>query len=433
MLFLQTIKNNFKFFSLAIFVFFISCAVQAQDLQNQDSTLINKIEDATKSESVKKNNDVKKITKKLVKSSKKKSKKSKKKNKIVKKRIIKKVSLVKKNIEKKVEEAPVSKAKEQIKIDESLEKYKNGELNNFQEIDGQYLIESELKNNCDLITAEECFRADKFFQEPYFHYTTLSIFNQKVVAEQFFEDEGRIRDKVFLKVRDGEYLIFTKNNNKIFLVVKNGIANELVVLNGDLSKETKIINKCQYADKLLSFHRLYKTKELEEKTLFYSDEKNFKGLIETTIFSEKYQPKDLYATIKIPNKEVRPIQNLNLCKNGDNIQAIERDFTKNECDKKLRCTMKTLANYGSEGFEVNDKTFSFDDFNKNNNLINFNQEQANGLIQEVAKLSSEDKNFLKSRCFNDKNIDIINCSIYEKCNDSLVVEACEVSFFDNLF
>ena len=254
-----------------------------------------------------------------------------------------------------------------------------------------------------------------------------------MVAEQFFEGEGRVRDKVFLKVSDGEYLIYTKNNNKIFLVVKNGIANELVVLNGDLSKETKIVNKCQYADKLLAFHRLYNTKEHEEKTLFYNDEKNFKGLIETTIFSEKYQPKDLYATMKIPNKEIRPIQNLNLCKNGDKIQAIERDFTKNECDKKLRCTMQTLANYGSEGFEINNKNFSYDDFNKKNNLINLNQEQANGLIQEVAKLSVEDKNFLKSRCFNDKNIDIINCSIYEKCNDSLVVEACEVSFFDNLF
>ena len=33
--------------------------------------------------------------------------------------------------------------------------------------------------------------------------------------------------------------------------------------------------------------------------------------------------------------------------------------------------------------------------------------------------------------FNDKNIDLINCSIYEKCQDYLVVEACEVNYFYN--
>jgi hypothetical protein len=152
-------------------------------------------------------------------------------------------------------------------------------------------------------------------------------------------------------------------------------------------------------------------------------------LIEATIFTEKYQPKTLYSISKLPNKEMRPTQNLNLCKVNDNLQAIERDFSKKECAKKIKCTMEMLEGYGSEGFSVGDKNFSFDDFTKNINEINLNKDQAGGLLEEVSKLSGEDKNLLKSQCFNDKNIDLINCSNYEKCQDYLTVEACEVNYF----
>ena len=94
--------------------------------------------------------------------------------------------------------------------------------------------------------------------------------------------------------------------------------------------------------------------------------------------------------------------------------------------------MKTLEGYGSEGFSVGDKNFSFDDFTKNINEINLSKEQAGGLLEEVSKLSGEDKKLLKSRCFNDKNIDLIGCSAYEKCQDYLTVEACNVDFFYEL-
>ena len=437
------IKKNFKFFTLTLFVFFVSCAVRAQDdLKQAVNSIIPaekniKIEEVSlpKTDSIINDKKVKvqikspkKSTKKLVKKSKKKKKKI---HKIIRKRIIKKVYVIKNDEVKKPEELLAIKPIEKIEIDESLEKYKKGELNNFQEVGGEYLIEAELRDNCDRATAGECFRSDKFFQEPYFHYTTLSIFNQKVIAEQFFEGEGRARDKVFMRVKDGEYLVYTKNKNKIFLVVKNGLANELIVLNGDLEKESKITSKCQYADKLLAFHRLYKTNEQRENIFYYSDPKNFKGVVEATIFSEKYQPKTLYSISKLPNKEMRPTQNLNLCKIGENLQAIERDFTKNECSKKIKCTMKTLEGYGSEGFSAGDKIYSFDDFNKNNHEININKEQATGLIEEVSKLSSEDKNLLKLHCFNDKNIDIITCSNHERCQDYLAVEACEVNYFDD--
>ena len=93
--------------------------------------------------------------------------------------------------------------------------------------------------------------------------------------------------------------------------------------------------------------------------------------------------------------------------------------------------METLAGYGSEGFSVKDRNYAFDDFDKNKIMISLSREQAIGLAEEVAKLSAEDKNLLKSKCFNDKNIDLINCSIFEKCQDHLIVEACEVNYFYN--
>jgi hypothetical protein len=477
----QIIKNNFKFLSLTFFVFFISCAVEAQNPKSiilpeenmkVENLIAQKLEEASSAKqdsssaiaesSIEENNSKNKVQKsaKISKKTKKKSPKISKKNKKkprknTQKRIIKKVKITKnvhqKNTKKNIQSKTAkSKSEQKLKIekdtisnivipkieekeiaDESLEKYKKGESSNSQEIDGDYIIESELKENCDRAVAGECFRADKFFQESYFHYTILNIFNKKVIAEQFFEGEGRATDKVFLKVSDGEYLLFTKNKNKIFLVVKNGLVEELVVLDGDLSKESKITSKCQYADKLLAFHRLYQTKEYNEENIFYSDKKNFKGIIEATIFSENNKPKMLYSTFKTPNKAIRAVQNLNLCKSNDSIQAIERDFTKGECDRKYRCTMETLAGYGSEGFSVKDRNYAFDDFDKNKIMISLSREHATGLLEEVAKLSAEDKNLLKSKCFNDKNIDLANCSIYEKCQDHLIVEACEVNYFYN--
>lgn len=421
-------------------MFFISCALNAQDDLKQTVNSIIQGEKDIKSEAISelktdstiKSGEAKeqiKTPKKIIKKSKKKKKKI---HKIIRKRIIKKVYVIKKDTIKKPEETLSTKELEKNEIDESLEKYKKGELNNFEEIEGEYLIEAELKDNCDRATSGQCYRGDKFFQEPYFHYTILTIFDQKVIAEQFFEGEGRATDKVFMRVKDGEYLVYTKNKNKIFMVVKNGIANELVVLNGNLEKESKITNKCQYADKLLAFHRLYRTNEQIESTIYYSDPKNYKGLIEATIFTEKYQPKTLYSTLKIPNKEIRPMQNLNLCKLGDNIQAIEREYTKKECGKKIKCTMETLEGYGSEGFSAGDKNYSYNDLYKKNVELNLNNEETKGLLEEVSKLSGEDKKILKSRCFNDKNIDLIDCSAYEKCEDYLAVEACNVDFFYEL-
>ncbi|NCA28954.1 MAG: hypothetical protein EBS92_06785 [Proteobacteria bacterium] len=419
-----------KNFFLMIFIFFISCAINAQNVSGSvESVDLNPVDSKIESKKNTTNNKPKQK-----KSSRKKTKKIllKKSNKTVGKKIVKRVYLNKNNTQK-LEDVSKDEVEKSVNIDEDLENFKNNQSKNYQEVGGNYLIEVELKDNCDRLTGLECFRGDSFFQEPYFHYTILTIFDRKVMAEQYFE--GAKKDKIFLKVKDGEFLLYSKNNNKIFIVVKNGLVNDLIVLKGDLSNETKIENKCQYVDKLHAYHELYKTNEINEKTFFYSDKTNFKGLIEGKIFVEKYQPKVFYTIFKTPNKEYRPIQNLNLCKIGDNIEAIERDFTKKQCNKKFKCIMQTLENYGSEGFLVKDQNLLYSDFYRadtNDGDINLNSQEIAGLKDEINKLSVEDKKNLKSRCFNDKNIDLMGCSKHEKCDDYLVVEGCEVGFYFDL-
>jgi len=439
MLFLKITKKNLKFLSLTFFVFFISCVTSAQDMQNQISPLLNLPENSTKlpldssekNQTVIEKNQVEKNFKHVEKNKNKVKKKKKKIRRIIKKRIIKRIYVINNQNEKKVDKTPVLKAEEATKTDEDLDKYDGDSLDKYPQIDGEYIIESELKENCDKIMAEQCFRRDKFFQEPYFHYTVISIFKQKVIAQQFFEGDGRARDKVFLRVNDGGYLLYTKNKNKVFLIVKNGLVEKFVLIEGDLANEYKITNKCQYADKLLAFHRLYQTNEIKENTIYYSDAKNFKGLIEATIFSEKNQSENFYSIFKIPNQEIRSIQNLNLCKRAENVIAIEKELTKKECNAKIKCTMSTLESYGSEGFETENNNYTYEKFLKDQENIFLDPEQSKGLMNEVSKLSLEDKNFLGSKCFKNKNIDFINCSKLEKCQDYLEIEGCEVQFYND--
>ncbi|MBM3590587.1 MAG: hypothetical protein FJX30_04360 [Alphaproteobacteria bacterium] len=417
-------KNLF----LTIFIFFVSCSVNAQNVSNSVESE-NLIPVESKKNTIKNQIQQKKsFRKKSQKFSQKKSKKtlSKKSKKTIGKKIVKRV-YPNKNDTQKLEDVSKNESEKSLNVDEDLKNLKNNNGQNYQEVAGNYLIEAELKDNCDRLTGSECFRGDSFFQEPYFHYTLLTIFNHKVIAEQYFE--GAKKDKVFLKVQDGEFLLYSKNNNKIFVVIKNGLVNELMVLKGDLNNEVKIENKCQYVDKLYAYHALYKTNEIDEKNFLYSDKANFKGLIEGKIFVEKYQPKVFYTIFKTPNKEYRPIQNLNLCKMGEDIEAIERDFTKKQCNKKIKCTMQILENYGSEGFSVKDQNYLFSEYYSADKNLNLNTLQINGLIDETNKLGTEDKKNLKSRCFNDKNIDLISCSKSEKCNDYLEVERCEVNYY----
>ena len=443
MQFYQIIRNILNFCSLSFFLFFISCVAMAQEPLSQiinselnkinnekiitnDSTLKTK---ETEVESNKKIAVSKKINSKTNKNIvKKKSKKTPKKVKrIIRKKIIKKVYI---NKEEPTDSIGIETEKSTNILEEQNEPAEFIKKNNLiksYNIDNDFLLEIEIKENCEKIFGESCFRSDKFFQEPYFHYTIISIFQKKIIAEQYFE--GGEFDKKFLKIEDGEYFFTTKNNNKILAVIRNGLVNQLILVDGNIESENKINSKCQYADKLLAFYRLNKPNEITENSVFFLDKKNYKGLVEATIYYEKIDPQTFYSTIKIPNKEIKIIQEINLCKKNDKIEAIERDFTKSECSKKFLCTMQTLETYGSDGISTREQNYSYDDFYKFDQQINLEPNQLGGLIDEVNKLSAEDKKDLKKRCFNDKNIDLINCSISEQCEDYLSVSGCEVEYY----
>lgn len=432
---LKVLKKIINQTSLIIFIFFISCAVRAEDksiIINEKKTEVVEEKKAEvveeKKETKKPNPEIVKPSKSVKSSAKSKNKSSKKTKtkKIIRKKIIKKIYVEKTPQANEKAENIVEIKKEEPKILPVIEKPSEDDI----EISSEYYIQSELKDNCDKLTAGECFRADKFFGEAYHHYSLLTIFDNKAVIEQYYEGNGKNKD--FIKVANGDFLINSKKNNKIFISIKNGIVAELFLLKGDLSIEEKVESDCQITDKLLAFYRLYKPNEYKEMSVFVKNPENFKGLVETIIFTPKYQPNIFYANIQQDKEANKIINNLNICKIGDELEGLSRDFTKSQCNRKFRCTMENLEKYGSEGFMTKDREFPYYEFYRYNKIISLNKNQIDGLMGEVAKLSREDKELLKRECFDDKNIDLMSCAKSEKCDDYLVVENCEVKyFFDN--
>jgi hypothetical protein len=226
----QIYKKFFNFSSLAIFIFFISCGVKAQEPSQRITDIP---QTAEKNINISQNNTKNKKTnkKKSIKKASKKNTKTKKIiRKIVRKKIIKKIYVIKEqpSEENKINEQ-ISDSNEVKEAIEIAKKHKS--IKSFN-IDNDYLLEIELKENCQKTLGNDCFRADKFFQEPYFHYTLLTIFQQKIIGEQYYEG-GKI-DKEFIKINDGEYIFTTKNNNRILAIVRKGIINELMLIEGDL-------------------------------------------------------------------------------------------------------------------------------------------------------------------------------------------------------
>jgi len=421
---LKILKKILNKTSLIILIYFISCAVRAEEksvmVEEKKPELVEVKDGPPKGVEA-----IKESVKPVVKSNKKTKKTAKKTKtkKIIRKKIIKKIYVEKKPEPAVEKEQIIEVKKEEPKITPAITKPNEDDI----EISSEYYIQSELKDNCDRLTNGECFRADKFFGEPYHHYSLLTIFDNKAVIEQYFEGNGK--NKEFIRVANGDFLINSKKNNKIFISVKNGIVAELFLLKGDLTIEEKVESECQISDKLLAFYRLYKPTEYKEMSVFVKNAENFKGLLETIIFTQKYQPNIYYANIQQDKEANKIISNINICKIGEELGGLSRDFTKSQCDRKFRCTMKNLEKYGSEGFMAKDREFSFYELYRNNKIVSLNKDQIEGLLGEVAKLSREDKDLLKRECFNDKNIDLISCSKAEKCDDYLVVENCEVKYF----
>ena len=295
-----------------------------------------------------------------------------------------------------------------------------------------YLLNIELKENCKKTINEDCVRSDNLLQDPYYHQTKLSIFYGKIIAEQYFENYKI--DKKFFLINDGEYIFKTTNDTKIKVTTKNSYVIELEILDGDLKNEMRIANKCQYIDKFYAFNKLNHNSEFNEKTIYYLDEEKFNGLIELKLFNEKKHPSNLYSLVKTANKEFRVLQNLNLCKIKDDIVVRKRNDTYAECKRKFNCISGLIglsADDSSITQQSSDNTADLITVNKQNDLA---ENSANKLYEVIAdeinnSNNKELKDLIQKRCFNDKNIDILECSKQERCKDYVVINQCEVEEF----
>jgi len=343
-------------------------------------------------------------------------------------------------------------------------KFKRISRNNIL-IPSNYLLEASLSKDCDKMTNTECFRKDSFFGDPYFHKTTIFIFNNKIVAEQFFNNENSDIDKNFIKIVDGSYVVNTNSGNKISFNVKNGIVENLILVSGKIAKEKLITSKCILAEKTYGFYTAYNNNDYFKKAISFKDDNNFTGLYEAVIFSEQKDQSEivqseLMAIFKKGNKAPFSIEKINICKKIDDQIYRFRKYSKKECDKKYQdllakdLTDEKSKNISSQDLkEIVEKNLSQPtkagiDSNQsiiinNSDLENVKSNQANidsnlinnSDLQTIKDMVINQQQDLKNiyKLSKEQEEDLIQCSQLELCEDFLEINSCEVKVFENFF
>ncbi len=197
-----------------------------------------------------------------------------------------------------------------------------------QSIEPSYLLQITVaENDCEKILGENCFFRDKLFSEPYLHETRLTIFLNKIFATQHFKDKT-----IAAQVKDGKHSLLSDNNNLISFNTKNGIISDLMLVKGDLTKESINISKCNKSKILYNFYQTHnKGAAILTKSGLYRDEYNFNGLNEYILFSEETNQSEIMAITKDAEQKITAIQNIRLCKikNSDTLNV--RHLTIDEC------------------------------------------------------------------------------------------------------
>jgi len=309
-------------------------------------------------------------------------------------------------------------------IANSIANYQSEMIDFSKNLPFNYIIEVELNENCFDILGIECNKSDKFLEDEYFHPTSLFIFQNKVIAIQYYKNPNF--SKKYYKVRDGNYNLVTKNGNKINIQTKNGILNGSILQEGNIDNESLISSKCDYSEKLLAFHNLYKIDDVKKQIVYYSYGNRAHGLVELSIFTTKFEPQNYYAVIKLPSSLEKPVQNLNLCKMKDNEALIDRNFTKSECMRKFRCIEKKQRSEQENQYynDVHANNFSYFDSYKFSKFMDIDPKDKAPIKDEQLQ-----ENLLsKENCFDDKNVDARECSVSQDCDDYIVIENCEVNY-----
>jgi hypothetical protein len=206
----------------------------------------------------------------------------------------------------------------------------------YLDVSDDYFLEFDLsKKECDEIIDEdlECFRRDFSRDNPYYHKTTLKIYNKKIVIEQFFKNSEFKTDRIFLKAKNGTFRLKTNKKTFISFTAEGGKILELKWLNGLLSKENKNPSNCVLNEFLYAYYQTYDKTRLLTKNIFYKNPDNFKGVKELIIFRSKaqFENSPSMALHNLSLKSQNSVVNIDICKIEDEEEFIERSIGEKEC------------------------------------------------------------------------------------------------------
>lgn len=304
--------------------------------------------------------------------------------------------IAKKKTRKKIKKTIAKPSKKNIA--KELNKLKSKEVvkKNFitesgRNISSDYFLKIIPKKSCDNLTNTECFRRDRKNEEPYFHKTHVSIFNNRIVAEQFFNSNNSNK-RIFLKVNNGDYQLKTTNDNLISFTVKNGLVSDLVLVSGNLNREVIMASKCQFAEKYYGYYLAYNQHPKISETSYFSNKNNFNGIRNLVLFSnieniDELTLQDIMAVEIESYNNISSIENLNLCKRAKSDILDVRPVSKMECRKRQECLI----------------------------LLNSNPDFKDKIIDESCL-----------GYFDSKREDFTSCSQQDDCEDYAVIKNCEV-------
>lgn len=201
------------------------------------------------------------------------------------------------------------------------------------------------QNDCGKFVAGECFRRDHARDEPYYHETRITIFRNRIFAEQFFKRDSLAADKMFLPVKDGFYQITRLNKNLILFHVKDGQVSDLKLLQGDVDNEKEARSKCDVTSAIYGFYQAYKKPLIVDQYGLYKDEFSFDGLKEFMTFIEATNPEKIMAMTKNPNQVATAIDDINLCKMPNSETYLVRHFSGDECKKITEDNIAECSKY----------------------------------------------------------------------------------------
>lgn len=304
--------------------------------------------------------------------------------------------IVKKPTKKKNKKTPTKpKKKPEIKEVSKLQSpeivKKNFITESGRNIASDYFLQIIPKKSCDNLTNTECFRRDRKNEEPYFHKTQISIFNNRILAEQFFSSTNPNK-RIFLKVNNGDYQLKTTNDNLISFTVKNGLVSDLVLVSGNLNREVIIASKCQLAEKYYGYYLAHNQHPKISETSYFSNKNNFNGVRNLVLFSNIENIDDLtlqdIMAVEIESySNIIAVENLNLCKRPKSDILDVRPVSKMECRKRQECLI----------------------------LLNSNPDFKDKIIDESCL-----------GYFDSKREDFVTCSMQDDCEDYAIIKNCEV-------